>query len=42
MLRSFWNTSDTKDYTNDKERIGAPRIQRLDLGVKKHGGNDID
>jgi hypothetical protein len=42
MLRSFWNASNTKDSTNDKEPIITPKIQRLDLGVRKLGGSDID
>jgi hypothetical protein len=36
------NTSDTKDSTNGKKPSRAPRIQKLDFGVKKNGGNDID
>jgi hypothetical protein len=42
MLRSSWNTFDTKDSKNGKEPIRTPRIQRLNLGAKKLGGNDID
>ncbi len=42
MLRSFWSTSDTKDFTNGKEPTRTPIIQQLDLGVRKPGGSDID
>ncbi len=41
-MRSSQSTSDTKDSTNGKKPIGAPRIRRLDLGVKQLGGSDID
>jgi hypothetical protein len=42
MLRSSWNASNTKDSTNSKEPTRTPKIQRLDLGVRKLGGSDID
>jgi hypothetical protein len=42
MLRFSWNVSNTKDSTNGKEPSRAPKIQRLDLGVRKLGGSDID
>jgi hypothetical protein len=41
MLRSSWKTSNTKDSTNGKEPIGAPRIWKPDSSVKKPKGNDI-
>jgi hypothetical protein len=31
----------TKDFTNGIEPIGASRIQKLVLGVRKHGGSDM-
>jgi hypothetical protein len=31
-----------KDSINGKEPITTPRIRRLDVGAKKHGGNDIN
>jgi hypothetical protein len=35
MLRYFWSAFDMKDSTNGKKPIITPRIQRLDLGVRK-------
>jgi hypothetical protein len=31
-----------KDSTNGKKPIRAPKIRKLDLGVRKPGGSDID
>jgi len=31
-----------KDSTNGKKPIGTPRIRKLDLGVKKPRGSDIN
>jgi hypothetical protein len=42
MSRSFWNAFDTKDSTDGKEPIGAPRIWILDSSVRKPRGSDID
>jgi hypothetical protein len=42
VLKSSWNASNTKDCTNGKEPIRAPRIQRPNSGVRKLGRNDID
>ncbi len=42
VLKSSQNASNTKDYTNGKEPIGAPRIRRPNLSVRKLGRNDID
>jgi hypothetical protein len=38
VLKSSWNASMTKDSTNGIKPIGAPRIQKLVLGVRKQGG----
>jgi hypothetical protein len=42
MLRPFWSISNNKDSTNGKKLIGAPRIQKLNSHVRKHGGSDIN
>jgi len=38
----FLNVSNTKDSTDGKEPTRTPKIQRLDLGVRKLRGSDID
>jgi hypothetical protein len=42
VLRSSWNTFDTKDSTNGKEPIKTPKKQRLNLGARKLRGSDIN
>jgi hypothetical protein len=42
ISRSFWNAFDTKDSTNGKEPIGAPRIRTMDSSVRKPRGSDIN
>jgi hypothetical protein len=41
VLKSSWNASMTKDCTNGIEPIGAPRIQKLVLRVRKHGRTNM-
>jgi hypothetical protein len=41
-VKVFLEHFDIKDSTNGKEHTKAHRIQRLDLGVRKHEGSDID
>lgn len=42
MLISFWNASTTKEFTNGIKPIGALKISKHVLGVRKHGGSDLD
>ncbi len=42
MMKSSQNTFDIKDSTDGKKPIGALKIRKSDLGVKKLGGSDID
>jgi hypothetical protein len=42
VLRPSWSAYDMRDSTNVKEPTGTPRIRKLNLGVKKPRGSDID
>jgi hypothetical protein len=42
MLKSSWNTSDTKDLTNGKEPTSTFKIWRPDSCVRTTKGSDIE